>query len=75
MSEHLAVGACQAATRSSIEALDRLMGDPVERQRQRDQLLQLAQRYAAPGASQRAAEVILTTLAADRRASTRTDAA
>ena len=60
MPEFLAVGRSTSATiEKSIAAMDRLLGDRDERLRQRDQLRRLTQQFGQPGASRRAARVIL----------------
>jgi lipid-A-disaccharide synthase len=62
MPEYLAVGGSSKAVRQATEAMGRLMGDQEVRENQRKRLAQLASQYAAPGASLRAADVILETL-------------
>lgn len=65
--EFLAVGstnskATATAVEKTIASLDRLVGDGDEREQQRQQLHRLSQQYATPGASDRAAEIILREL-------------
>jgi len=60
MEEFLAVGSTGPAAMQATEALDRLIGDPAERARQRKRLLDLASQFAKHGASQEAAHVILS---------------
>lgn len=67
MPEFLAVGSTAKATKQVIAALDRLLGDPDARAAQAEKLQALADRYAQPGASQRAAQAILNVIE-DRRA-------
>lgn len=62
MPEYLAVGSTARATEQVIEAMDRLLGDEDYRSAQGQKLRALAARFAQPGASQRAAEVILETV-------------
>ncbi|MBX3421201.1 MAG: lipid-A-disaccharide synthase [Pirellulaceae bacterium] len=66
MSEHLAVGATDQAIHTSTQALERLIADPHERARQRRELLELNQSIAAAGASDRAAQLILSELDASQ---------
>lgn len=62
MEEFLAVGSTRQAIEGSCKSMARLLADPAERERQRQQLLKLSRQYAAAGASERAAEKILATL-------------
>lgn len=62
MQEFLAVGSTRDAGLQATQALDRLMGDPGERIRQKEQLLELAGQFAKDGASDRAARVVLSRL-------------
>ncbi len=65
MPEFLAVGSSTSSTiERSIAALDRLVGDPDERLRQRLQLSELADQFGTTGASSRAAELILNKIGA-----------
>ncbi len=59
MPEFLAVGGTAKATRSALEAMDRLLSSSEARELQRAELRELSQRYATPGASVRAAQSIL----------------
>ena len=59
MPEFLAVGSTSKATGQVIEAMDRLLSSPEERQSQEAELRSLAGRYARRGASDRAALSIL----------------
>ncbi len=58
----LAVGSTEKATGQAIAALDRLLSSKEARDSQRAELQVLAERYALPGASDRAARSILTHL-------------
>ena len=62
MPEFLAVGSTRGTIEKSIAAMDRLMGDPGERSRQRHELLKLSRQVAQPGASGRAARAIVENL-------------
>jgi lipid-A-disaccharide synthase len=62
MDEFLAVGSIDQTVNSTIEAMDRLINDPGERDRQRTELLKLAAKHVSAGASSRAARVILAGL-------------
>ncbi len=62
MPEFLAVGSTEKATGQAIAALDRLLSSKEARDSQRAELQVLAERYALPGASDRAARSILTHL-------------
>lgn len=66
MPEYLAVGSTAKATEQVIDAMDRLLGDEDHRSAQGQKLRALAARFAQPGASQRAAQVILETVLARR---------
>ncbi len=59
MPEFLAVGSTAKATGQAIEAMDRLLSSPEERQAQQAELRSLATRYATRGASDCAALSIL----------------
>jgi lipid-A-disaccharide synthase len=59
MPEFLAVGSTARTIERTIAAMDRLIGDPAERARQRDELQTLNHSVAKPGASHRAATAIL----------------
>lgn len=63
MPEFLAVGSTAKATSQVIEAMDQLLGDDSVRAAQRAKLLALSGRYAQPGASLKAAQAIMTTIA------------
>ncbi len=62
MPEFLAVGGTAKATAQAVAAMDQLLGSPDARAAQRAELEKLSQRYARPGASDRAARVILSQL-------------
>ncbi|MCA9130675.1 MAG: lipid-A-disaccharide synthase [Planctomycetales bacterium] len=66
MPEFLAVGSCGKTIERSIAALDRLVSDKDERDRQRHELNTLSRNFASPGASQRAARTILSHLGLSR---------
>ncbi|MCA9134350.1 MAG: lipid-A-disaccharide synthase [Planctomycetales bacterium] len=68
MPEFLAVGSTAATIEKSIEAMDRLLRDPSECNRQRDELLQLSQQIARAGASREAAQAICRRLGGDSAA-------
>jgi lipid-A-disaccharide synthase len=63
MPEFLAVGSSMKAVDQATEAMRKLIGDPAAREEQRASLAELANKYAQPGASQRAAEIIHRELA------------
>jgi lipid-A-disaccharide synthase len=69
MPEFLAVGGTGKATAQAIEAMEPLIADSKARQSQRDELRQLSQQYAKPGASERAAAVILNKLGVEMNVS------
>lgn len=58
MPEFLAVGSPASTIEKSIAAMDRLLSDASERQRQRSELLELSRRFARTGASREAARTI-----------------
>lgn len=58
MPEFLAVGSTARTTEKVIAVMDRLLSDPEARAAQQARLVELSQKYAQPGASRRAAEVI-----------------
>jgi lipid-A-disaccharide synthase len=62
MPEFLAVGSTAKATAQVIDAMDRLIGDDGARAQQSQKLRALASRFAQPGASARAATLILETI-------------
>ena len=65
MPEFLAVGSSrQKAIDSCAEAMERLLSEPAEHAKQKRALRELSQQYGQPGATDRAAEYILRTLAA-----------
>ncbi len=68
MQEFLAVGSTEKAIAQVTRAMDRLIGEPAERSRQRAELLALADEHALTGATDRTAEVILSTLGEHSRA-------
>lgn len=60
MPEFLAVGSSKSPTiEKSIAAMDRLLRDPSERARQREELAELTQRFGQTGASDRAAALMM----------------
>ena len=60
MPEFLAIGHSKAATiERSIAAMDRLIGDTQERARQKQELYRLASQFARPGASAKAASLVM----------------
>lgn len=59
MPEFLAVGGTAKATRSALQAMDRLLSSEDAREEQRTELRALSERFATRGASQRAANSIL----------------
>jgi lipid-A-disaccharide synthase len=62
MEEYMAVGSTKLVTQQATIAMDRLLSDPAELNRQRLELKQLSGRYAQHGASDKAAEKILAKL-------------
>lgn len=58
MPEFLAVGSTSRTIQQTIMALDHLLADPSARAEQQSRLQQLAELYAQPGASHRAAQII-----------------
>jgi lipid-A-disaccharide synthase len=58
MPEFLAVGATGPTIQNSIAAMDRLLSDPDERQRQRQELQILCSQVTRPGVSQHAAQSV-----------------
>jgi lipid A disaccharide synthetase len=58
MQEFLAIGSTSRVVDPIVTAMNRLMSDPLELARQKAALKDLSQRYAQPGASQRAARAI-----------------
>lgn len=66
MPEFLAVGSTARATEQVIETMDRLIGDTDARDAQAQKLRALSARYAQPGASRRAADLIHRIVSADR---------
>jgi lipid A disaccharide synthetase len=58
MPEFLAVGNSTKAVDQATEAMRKLVGDAAARESQRSTLEELARKFARPGASQRAAEII-----------------
>ena len=65
MPEFLAVGGTAKATRSALEAMDRLLSSSDARDLQRTELRALSQRFATRGASLRAAQAILKHMGLD----------
>jgi lipid-A-disaccharide synthase len=59
MPEFLAVGSTAKATGQAIEAMDHLLSSAEARNSQRAELRELSEKFASPGASQRAARSIL----------------
>ncbi len=58
MQEFLAIGSTSRVVDPIVVAMNRLMSEPLELARQKAALKELSQRYAQPGASQRAARAI-----------------
>jgi lipid A disaccharide synthetase len=69
MPEFLAVGKSQKAVEQAIASMDRLLSDPDELTRQREQLKALNDRFATPGAAQRTARSLLKRLGSNDVAS------
>ncbi len=62
MPEFLAIGNSTKAVDQATESMRNLIGDPVARAAQQSALQELAEKFAQPGASRRAAEIILQEL-------------
>lgn len=62
MHEFLAVGSTRQAIAGAFQAMDRLLSDPQERDRQRQDLQELSLKYASAGASDKAAVQIMSKL-------------
>jgi len=65
MPEFLAVGSTAKATAQAIDAMDQLLGSSKARDSQRAELRVLSEAFATPGASDRAARLILKHLGAE----------
>ena len=66
MPEFLAVGSTAKATGQAIEAMDKLLSSSEARNSQRAELRALSERFATPGASDRAAQAIVRHLVPQR---------
>jgi lipid-A-disaccharide synthase len=62
MNEFLAVGSTRKAIEGAVKAMDLLLADPHERSQQRAQLQELSRKFAVAGASDKAAQRILSIL-------------